>query len=162
MNATLKRLGLMNRSPLDVTFAIQLPIYHMHSLETIYSADDLRISHRSSIDNIIDNGLVVENFSTGIDKEEESSEINEYTVRLMEADLECQQLIAKLGDDGSIIHPPTVTALLPPMYRANAVITFQADNIQNFLSSGHLVLEEMFFRINQMITSINTSIQDAM
>ena len=72
IEAKMKQMSRL-KTPLELEFAIQLPIYYMNILEASYYPEDLKISYRSSMANIISNGMVFNNFKFN----EEDPESNE-------------------------------------------------------------------------------------
>ena len=139
--------------------AIQLPLYYMQILESSYFPEDLRISHRSSINNVIDNGLVFHNFNFRDDDENQESAISNYRVRISEANLNCLQLIRDITVSDSDYHSPSLFAMLPPIYQANAIITFTVDNLPSFLQHSDPVINELFIEIQKMVKLVENDLQ---
>lgn len=135
----LKRIS----SPLELSFVIQLPIYHQQILESMFSETDLKISYRSSISNVVDNGIDLEHLYLGDDDEM----IDNYRVRLTEAQLASLQLISEFTGSNDDFHPSALFSLLPPIYRTNAVITFSENRLPMFGRVDDSVLRDMFLGI---------------
>lgn len=135
----LKRIS----SPLELSFAIQLPIYHMQILESTFAETDLKVSYRSSIGNVVDNGIDLEHLYLGDDGEM----IDNYRVRLTEAQLASLKLISEFTDSSDDFHPSALFSLLPPIYRTNAVITFRGDRLSLLARVDDSTLRDMFTEI---------------
>jgi hypothetical protein len=144
------------RTPLELEFAIQLPIYHMNLLEASYYPEDLRISYRSSIGNIIDNGMVFHNFKFNEDGSNETA-IDAYKVRISEANHAMMETIGKLIQIGDC-HPQSIFSLLPPIYLTNAIITISYDIIPQLLNTSDNVLYSMFKNIESVAKMIHNDI----
>lgn len=144
------------KTPLELEFAIQLPIYHMNLLEASYYPEDLKISYRSPIGNIIDNGMVFHNFKYNED-ESNGTAIDAYKVRISEANHTAMETIGKLvqAEDS---HPQSVFSLLPPIYLTNAVITVSYESIPQLLSTSDNVLYALFKNIENIANVIHKDI----
>lgn len=136
----LKRIS----SPLELSFVIQLPIYHQQILESMFSETGLKISYRSSIGNVVDNGIDLEHLEFSSDNKEM---VDNYRVRLTEAQLASLKLISEFTGSDDDFHPSALFSLLPPIYRANAVITFSEDRLPMFGRVDDSVLRDMFLGI---------------
>jgi hypothetical protein len=153
------------KTPLELEFAIQLPIYYMNTLEASYYPEDLKISYRSSISNIINNGMVFHNFKINEDESNET-EIDAYKVRISEANHDLLKTLDTLIQSrnigskdlfGSI--PNGIFSLLPPIYLTNAVITITDDTIPQFLNTSDDVLYALFKNIENVSRSVIQDIQ---
>jgi len=157
LQASMKYLTKL-KSPLELSVAIQLPIYHMQALEASYHPEDLRISYRSSIANIVENGVPLNDF-TFQDDPDQGSMIEKYQVRIAEANLALLSLISEITKSEANIHPESLFALLPPIYRTNAVITLLVSDLSKFLTHNDPVILEMFMSIDRMATVVKNDLQ---
>jgi hypothetical protein len=159
MRKSMKRMAQL-KTPLEITAVIQLPIYHMQILESSYFPEDLRISHRSSINNILDNGMVVRNFNFKDDDPNEESEIDRYKVRILESKLRIMEFIEDVLRSDTNFHSPSLFAMLPSIYKANAVISFSTADLPNFLNNNtYPVIQEMFEEIQKLVRGVEIDIQ---
>lgn len=145
-------------SPLMVDVAIQLPLFYMQILESSYFPEDVRISYRSSIDNILDNGMTYNNF-VGIEDSNNVARIDNYRVRITEANLENLTMIKDLTTDKES-DPVSTFALLPPLYRTNAVLTIDADKIDELTHNSDLVVSALFEHIREIINQVKNNLED--
>ena len=170
--AAIKKMSkISSQSPLELEFAIQLPIGIMQVLEHSYFPEDLRIAYRSSINNILDNGMVFEDFKTldvdhSISMNEDGYEdrvkerdnaISAYKVRLADANHQMLQSMAALIQDGES-HPSSISSLLPAGYRANAVVTLAYNDLPRFREHVNPMLEEVFTTMQKFGDSIYRNI----
>lgn len=133
-------------TPLELSFAVQLPIYNMQILEAMFSQDDLKISYRSSINNIVDNGIDLEHLWV----DDNGETIDNYSVRITEVQLATLKLISELTASDIDFHPSALFALLPPAYRTNAVITFTEDRLITLRRVSDDVLKSMINKIAEL------------
>lgn len=155
---TMKQLSRL-RSPLELSFAVQLPLYYMQLLESSYFPEDLKISHRSSINSILDNGLVFHDFQLVDGDEDQESSINNYKVRISEANLACLKTINAITQSDAPSHAPSIFALLPPIYQSTAVITFLVDDLPLLTQHSNPVIQEMFTEIQKISNGIVNELQ---
>jgi len=151
------------RSPLELSVCVQLPIYYMQLLEESYFPDDLRISHRSSIRNIVKNGLLFHDFNSVEDDEERENAINVYRVRITETNLTCMKLINDISGSGNnnMIKHRVLFSILPPAYLANAVITMMAHDIPKFIANSDPIISDLFTEIQKLATTITTGMEES-
>lgn len=154
------------KTPLELEFAIQLPIYYMNILEASYYPEDLIITYRSSMANIISNGMVFNNFKFNEDDPESSeTEITAYRVRISEANhklLQTLEKLIKINETNRGIFDTTangIFTLLPPVYLTNAIITIDYENIPQFTNSSDNVISSLFKNIENIANGINDEIQ---
>ena len=160
IQSKMKRLGSL-RSPLELTIAVQLPLYYQQMLEASYFPEDLRITHRSSVTNIIDNGLVFDDFITSEEDEDHINAVNNYKVRITEANLRVLNLIQTMTSNtqGQLIHPQSMIALLPSIYQSNCLITLNHEDISHFLNHSDPILSDLFEEVNRIGNMIQTDLQ---
>lgn len=158
---TIKRI----RTPLIFDFVIQLPIMHMQMLESSFYPEDISISYRSSITNIIDNGIVFHNFTLGEQQEDgsyaNSTKIDAYKLRISEMERKLMNIVSELFKDISAVngnHPTSIVALLPSIYLTNAVVSID-ENVLSGLSHTDFTLSSLFdsMRVtgNKILLDIN-------
>ncbi len=146
LTESLKSLGYI-KSPLELDFAIQLPIQVMQLLENSFGEDIIKISYENSMISILDEGLLFNDFTVPDISNEESdnkNSISAYRVRLTEANQFALNTIKLLteNEDSNI---PASFAILPSMYMAKAVITISIDNIDMVISKcKNEIISEMF------------------
>lgn len=156
----IKRMGTL-QSPLELTIAVQLPIYYQQMLEASYFPDDLKISHRSSVTNILDNGLVFDDFIINEDDEGHMNAIDNYRIRISEANLKVLSLINIMAENSSTqsIHPQSMISLLPPIYQANCLITVNHDDIAHFQQHSDPMISDVFTEIQKLGAVVQADIQ---
>ena len=145
LSESLKSLGRI-KAPLELDFAIQLPIQVMQILENSFGEDMIKISYENSMISILDEGLRFNDFTVPDASNEEldnKNSINAYRVRLTEANQFALNTIKLLTEnvDSNI---PTSFAILPSIYMAKAVITISIDNIETLSKCQNEILSEMF------------------
>lgn len=165
IESKMKQLSKL-KTPLELEFAIQLPIYYMNILEASYYPEDLRISYRSSMANIISNGIVFNNFKFNEeDPESNETEITAYRVRISESNHKLLETLEKLvqtnNRETDIFNSTSsgIFALLPPVYLTNAVITIDYDNISQFANSSDTIISSLFKTIENISAQVNSDIQ---
>ena len=175
----LKRISKLN-TPLESEFVIQMPLQYIQTLENSFSREDLPILYESSMSNILDNGLVYENFETSkdadphpafgdeeVDDEKQAAiekhlaEIDSYRIRIAEANETVVKTFPFLLNSEEDVDVTSIFAMLPSIYMMNAVITVNSDNLQKFIGHSDPVISEMFQEISNMISSINEDIRKA-
>ena len=172
MQTTLNNMAHSAGTPLELEFAIQLPILYMQILENSYSNEVLPIAYESSMSNIIDSGLSCEDFvvsrykydssNTPGDKiEEYNNAINSYRMRLTEANqIMLNAMPILLNSDGNV-HITSVFAMMPTAYTTRAVIKVNIDNIDKLTSHYNPIIAEMFNDIKDIASSVITDIKGA-
>lgn len=159
---------------LKLKFVIQLPIQYMQMLLNYYDAHILPVEYESSMHNIVSNGLVYENFKTfsGNTLSEESSEeeektfnnqIEAYRVRITEANQillnTINMLLSKKDDEDSSMSSEEIFALLPAIYKTNAVLTINARYINALSKDNDNLLGAMFTEIRETVNDVANDIQ---
>lgn len=165
---TLSRIAKL-KTPLQVEFAIELPIQYMQILENTFSQDVLKINYESSMTNIIDNSIRYNDFILPeYDEEEENTdeytavknEIEAYRVRIAEANQLTLNAITVLlnnnGEDG-LVDTTKVFSMLPSIYTTRAVVTINTENLEKYGSCTEPLLIDMF---NDMFDIINQLFED--
>ncbi len=170
--STMKRLSKLN-TPLEVDFAIQLPLEYMQLLESSYGRETLKIQYESSMSNILDAGINYNDFkiSTWKDSateeneeemaqrlEEHDNSISAYKIRIAEAnEVMLKSIQVLLSSSGEEVNSTSIFSLLPSIYPSTAVITIPADNIKIFTSHPDPLLASMFNQIAEVIMQLRRS-----
>lgn len=168
VDQVLKQIGSI-KTPLQVEFAVQLPIQYMQILENSLSREVLDIKYESSMSNIIDGGLIYEDFITPILDENEQSEelksaytevmnnIEAYRMRITEANQLLLNTITMLLNNEGDIDTSSVFAMLPSIYTTKAIITINMEHENEYTSVSDPVVSEMF---KEMISVVNSMLND--
>lgn len=156
------------KTPLQVEFALQLPIQYMQILENSYSREVLDIQYESSMSNIIDSGIIYDDFITPV-KYEESEEnvdteyenvvnnIEAYKVRIAEANQIMLNTITMLLNNDGDIDTTSIFSMLPSIYNTKAVITLNMDHIDEYKYNSDPLISEM---LSEMISVANEILSD--
>lgn len=165
---TLKRIGKLN-TPMDIDFAVQLPLQYLQMLENYFGRDVLNISYESSMSSIIEGGLVYEDFNLPMydletEDPEEKAKLAEYNnavhlyrVRIAEANQLMLNIIPILINSNTDVDTTSVFAMLPSIYSAKAVITLNTENYTKYLSHPEPLIREM---LQDMIDSASKITED--
>jgi hypothetical protein len=165
MNNNLKRMSRID-TPLYLEFAIQLPIQYMQMLENFFSDEVLTIAYESSMSNIIDGGLIHEDFIISEYNEDTEDEIQRdninkrnnaigmYHIRINEANQKMLNSMPILLNSDGDIHVSSVFAMLPSMYATKAVIRISMDNLNKLLTHYDPIIKEMFTDATDIANSI--------
>lgn len=169
MIKSMKHMGRL-KTPLKVDVMIQLPIQHMQELQNTFSYEDLPMIYESSMNNIITNGLIYNDFINHIyDESSEDEEIqlkikhHEDQISLYKNRIEeCNKTVLSaitllMKDQDSEIDPSTIFALLPSIYKTNALVTIDASKDYVVYDA---VLEKMMDDIQKMIQSIDSDMKN--
>ena len=166
---TMTRLSRMN-TPLELDFAIQLPIQYMQLLENSFNQEVLPIQYQSSMTSIIEGGLNYFDFKTPEYENPDSEEgkekvemhnnaIEAYTVRITEANQILLNSIPAIINSSEEVSATSVFSLLPSIYTTKAVITVTSDNINKLMSHSDPLLAEMFEEMNAMLNNVAEDIR---
>lgn len=128
------------------TFAVQLPIYLMQTLESVYDDKIIEISMRSSVGNLLTNNFFLD-----------ENIVKKYGLRITESMSEMYQLMLKILENTDL--KESVIALLPPAQYTNALITISDNNLETLINESNPYLQEMFLKMEQLIRSVNIDIQ---
>lgn len=163
MESALKRIAHIN-NPLQVEFAIQLPIQYMQMLENFFSDEVLTIAYESSMSNIIDGGLKYENFITSEYDDTDENKVEEYNnslesyrLRITEANQTMLNSIPIILNSDGDVDVNNVFALLPSIYTTKAVVRINTDNFNKLSNHYDPIIKEMF---NDIINITNSIIED--
>lgn len=146
IESNLKHMAIIN-SNLEIEFVIQLPIQYMQMLENYFSDDILTIAYESSMSNIIDNGIVCEDFITPeyTESEEEYKESNNsiesYRVRINEANqtmLNSMPILLNADVDVT-----SIFSIMPSIYSTRAVMRLNMNNTNKLLKHYDPIINEM-------------------
>lgn len=170
LDAALKHLNHLS-TPLQIDFAVQLPIQYMQMIANSLPADVLKISYEASMASIIDEGMSYEDFTTpGIDPETEdpaeqaelekfNNEITAYKVRIAEANSSViSGLSILLGSSNEEVNSTSAFAMLPSIYNAKAVFTLDLSKASEYENHYDPLIAEMFHDMLSMATSLTDQI----
>ena len=166
MGSTLKRMAHID-NPVEVEFAIQLPIQYMQMLENSFNQDELTIAYESSMSDIIDGSLTYKDFITS-EYNEDSEEfekfnnaIDSYHIRIAETNqtlLQSMQILLNTKGDTDV-DISSVFALMPSIYTTKAVIRINSENISKMMKHYDQIIVEMFKDANNIISAVLNDIQ---
>lgn len=146
IESTLKHMAFINNN-LEIEFAIQLPIQYMQMLENFFSREVLTIAYESSMSNIIDNGLVCEDFITPeyTESEEEYTErnnsIESYRLRINEANQTMLNAMPILLN--ADIDVTSAFSIMPSIYSTRAVMRINMNNVNKLVKHYDPIINEM-------------------
>ena len=169
MQRLMQRMARLN-TPLEVDFAIQLPLQYMQILLNCFDRTTLPVSYESSMSDIIDCGMTHEDFRTVEIPEDISDEekdklttknqsISAYKVRISEANqlvLNAIPLIVKSEGD---IDVSGAFAMLPCGYNTRAVITLNTEYIKKYRTSFDSTITDMMEELIDTLESLDTDIK---
>jgi hypothetical protein len=157
-------------TPLEGHFIVQLPLQYMQIIENGFGRDVLSIGYESSMSNIIDNGFSFESFNDqvfndSVDEQKQietrNSAIDAYRIRMTEANEILLRTIPLLLDDKQECDITSTFALLPSIYRANAAITVNSENLKKIIAINDQTIQEMFQEISKILGQIEEDIRKA-
>lgn len=156
LERVLKKLKKID-SPMELEFAIQLPIEYMQIIQKSYSNQLIDISYRSSFEVVASKGFNYEKICQLRDYE--TNEISEtpvelYSVRLHEAALQNTLAVSNLAkaaysETGNVISLIDVFSLLPSVYTTQAVIKINSQNLKKLMSETNPFVKSIFTKIQQ-------------
>lgn len=169
LNVALKRMAYID-NPLEIEFVIQLPIQYMQMFENFFSGDEVTIAYESSMSNIIDHGIINENFVTSeYNNEGDSSKIYEqnnaiesYKIRINEANQTMLNAIPILLNSNGDVDVTSVFSMFPSIYTTRAVMRVNIDTLVNKLSTHHdPIIKDMINDAIDIANSINDDINNS-
>lgn len=134
--AKMKTLGRIN-TPLQVEFAIQVPLQYMFDLLNTYPAEVLKVKFDTSITDTLETGIIMDNFVTQefagetddeVKINEYENAVSEYKVRIMECNKTTMAAIGSCIKSDTDIDQTSIFALLPAIYQTKATITINLDD----------------------------------
>lgn len=170
LGATLKQLGGI-KTPLNVQFAVQLPIQYMQILENSFEASDLDVQYESSMSTIIADGMeyddfIVQEFDEDDMSEENQQKITEYTnqidaykVRIAEANQIMINSLGQILQSDADFDTTAAFAMLPSLYTSKAVITLDVTKSNIYINHFDPVISSMFKEMLDMSSEIYSDIQ---
>ena len=166
ISTTLKRMSRLS-TPLELDFAIELPIQYMQLLENSFSRETLNVAYESSMSSIIDGGITYDDFKTheyvpNPETDEEDQEklearnnsIEAYRMRITEANQILLNSIPILVKSDSDVDRTSIFAMLPSLYTSKAVITINMDNMQKYIGHSDPVISAMFQEISNIANGV--------
>lgn len=156
LGTNLKKLADI-RTPLEIDFALQLPIQYMQILQNSFDPEILKISYDSSMTDIIDHGLEYDDFIT-YDYDQEKTETDEqrekreahtnkieaYKVRISEANNITVNIIGEILKSTEDIDVTAAFAMLPSIYTTRAVIRVNVDHGYDYKNHYDPIIRNMF------------------
>lgn len=169
-NKYMKKLAC-NNSPLQVEFAVQLPIAYMQIIENYFSSDELMIAYESSMSTIIDDGIRFNDFIEpviDIDPEDSSetlekfeNQLSIYNTRIAEANNTTLSAINMLLKSDGEIDKSVTFSLLPSIYNTRAIFRFSIDKISSVMDKlNNPVIHDIFADMLDVANSINNEINN--
>lgn len=170
LGITLRQLGGI-KTPLNIQFAVQLPIQYMQILENSFEAAELDVQYESSMSTIIADGMdyddfVVQGFDEDDMSEENQQRITEYTnqvdaykVRIAEANQILMNSLGQILQSDADFDTTAAFAMLPSLYTSKAVITLDATKSNIYTSHSDPVISSMFKEMLDMASDIHSDIQ---
>ena len=170
MQDAMKKMARL-KTPLEVEFAVQIPLLYLQELENQYSREIFPILYESSMSQIIENSIVYNDFQLLEYQDEELTEeqakqleerenaISAYKIRITEANEILWKTIHLLLDKSENVHPTSVFALLPSIYSSNFVINIDEKSIDLFLKDVNNPLHPMFEQMKEIIKNLSTEIK---
>lgn len=159
------KLMRMNRSDLEVEFAVQMPMEFMQLLMNSYNNNLLEIKFPSSFQMIIKNAF---NFEYVISSRINSSVNIPYVVglyrnRMQEAYEENLNIINILLNEYKNIDVSknSIAALFPSIYTTKAILKFNTKNIPLFMENSNPFIKHMFSEIDGIISNLKGDIAKA-
>lgn len=159
------KLIRMNRSDLEVEFAVQMPMEFMQILMNSYNNHILEIKFPSSFQMIIKNAF---NFEYVISSKINSSVNIPYVVglyrkRMQEAYEENLNIVNILLNESNNtdISKNSIAALFPSIYTTKAILKFNTNNIPLFKEHSNPFIKSMFNEIDTIVSNLKGDIAKA-
>lgn len=153
------------RTPLKVSFVVELPIYYMQIIQNTYSSEELEIIFESSMKDIIDTSLICDDFIS-IDfpedaevPEEITNSITLYKTRINECNKDILDLINLIINTSTELNYTNSFSLLPSMYMTKAIFTINMDYADKYVSHIDPVIGEMFTEMLDVGASILSDVK---
>ena len=162
-----EKMKLLQRisSPLQFRFAVQAPIDILTTLMVGNRGKDISITDISTISEIMGRDqLNMSNFKTiEVDDEEQKIEfeqrIENYRMRITEADVVMRGVISTMASEWESISPTSIYSLLPSMYTARAIITVTEDVCEEIAENSAIDFKELFMDITHICNQTKQEIQ---
>lgn len=147
------------KSPMELEFVIQVPIYHMQLLLNIFDSHIIQIAYPSSIKSIVDNGMNISNIQSINFQEEKENLLSSYTLRITE----CNQLLLEtissiLQNEKGEYTSSVLFSLLPSLYLTNAVVRINEETLDKLLKVNDKLLSDIFHRMKTISNKIQSDI----
>lgn len=159
------KASIINRlsTPLEIDFAVQLPIEYMQILENYFSDEDLKIRYESSISQIIDNGMRYNDFKLPISEDDDqikshNEQVEAYKERIKNCELSLMNSIQiMLKTDKLLVDQTALFSTLPSIYMTNAVITYNMGKEENY-KIGDATISDMFAEMKNIAHKLDASL----
>lgn len=162
------------KSPLIIDFAIQTPILYMQAFCNLFSDTELPVKHPSSMNDIVDIGIIFEDFITPVVEEIEDeaeaelimsefeNQVTAYRIRIGEVATKLMRTMEELITKTKNIGAPNIFALMPVVYGTRAIISLDMSKKDEFLArcEGHDVVYAMMKELFEMGRKIEIDIED--
>lgn len=169
MQKAMQRMSQLN-TPLEVDFAIQLPIQYMQILLNAFDRNTLPVSYESSMSDIIDCGMTHEDFtSVEIPEDIEEGEklkletkneaISAYKVRVAEANQLVLNSIPIILQSEGDVDTTAAFAMLPCGYNSRAIVTMNTDLIKKYQVNYDATVSTMLQEMISFVESLNSNIK---
>lgn len=170
-NKLIRKLN-RNNSPLEVEFAVQMPIQYMQYIANVFKIDELMIDYPSSMSTIINDGFEFKDFIEPeilhTDEKYENTmnnfknQITAYTTRIGEATNSLLTTINLLLNSEGDIDRTATFALLPPIYSTKAIFKFDTNIISSKLDSiSDPIIHEIFSEMIDISTAVIKEIKES-
>ena len=147
------------RSPMEMEFVIQIPIYHMQILLNIFGNDILQVAYPSSIKSIIENGMNFKNIKSIVFKNEKENLLSEYSLRITECNQLLLEMISQLIKNSGGEYETVIFSLLPSLYMTNAVIRVNENDLDQMVENpSNRLLWELFTQLKGISNKILSDI----
>ncbi|MCM1230669.1 MAG: hypothetical protein NC489_11090 [Ruminococcus flavefaciens] len=168
MQKTMKWLGRIN-APLEVDFAVQIPIHYMQILLNCYDRSVIKVDYESSMADIIDCGMTYKDFkiieipedAEDKDKLQEKNEsISAYKVRVSEANKLVLNSIPIIVQSETDVDVTAAFSMLPCGYNTRAIVTLRSDHIQDYTDRYDPTVSDMLSHMVDFLISLNEDLKN--
>ena len=146
------------KSPMELEFVIQIPIYHMQLLLNLFDLHIIQIAYPSSIKSIVDNGMSDSNIQSMNLQEEKENLLSSYTLRITECNQLLLETISSILQNEKIDSSSALFSLLPSLYLTNAVVRLNEETLDKLLKVNDKILSDVFHRMKTISNKIQSDI----
>lgn len=169
---TMKQMA-STRTPLKLEFMVQLPIEYMQILENYFSRDEIDIMYESSMADIIDGGLIYDDFVSPVWDLESTDEddvvktknynnaISAYNQRINEANqITLNSITLILGSKDEFVDITSTFAMLPSIYTTKALLVLNMENATKYTNISDPLLSDMLQEMVNFGENIEKELQE--
>lgn len=159
LEKTLKQLK-KNQEPLELEFAVQIPIEYLQQIQNSYEDDIIEIGYKSSFETIAKTGFDYNRIVKIRDYENEIDEpIDLYSTRVREAAAENILGVGMLLQNSNVQRDNVISlidifALLPAVYSTQVTLKVFSDQIRTLLKESNPFIKAIFTKINTQMTML--------